>query len=157
MSLRVTCHHFESKNPNECPIPMCDPGLPSADSPLREAPQRSLWSTRGHWECPHCLPGSPHLLCFRPAADWGQRSELLPGNQPFLPLSLLIRGTHHVTSLSLRLSLAHSLTTYWQKKKKKCFWLDAIRSFVFSIYSLPNSHFPSIVLSTTSIEMQYKT
>lgn len=53
------------KNPNDCPTPTCDPGLPSANSPRREAPPGPFGSLeniqlRSHL---HRLPRSSHACC----------------------------------------------------------------------------------------------
>lgn len=96
---------------------MWDPALPRADSPwekLRRGPFGPLENT-GQWS--HC-PASPAAATpavFETSSRLRQKQQTVP-QKPAFPAPLLANsGKHHMTSLSLRLSLAHSLTTYWQK------------------------------------------
>lgn len=81
-----TCHHFESKNPNECPTPMCNPGLPSADGP-REEPlgvpvdhERAL----GRLLLPR-PPQGRRTCVFETSRRLRQKEEPFPRNQPSSP------------------------------------------------------------------------
>lgn len=132
-----------------CEIQAC----PELTVPERSS-SGSPWTIREHWAVLPltCLPSSCHTCCLRPAADWGKRSKLFPRNQPFLLLSSLIQGS--VTWLHCLLGChlpIHSLLI-----GKNFFWLAAIRSFFLSVYSLPNLKFASIILSKTSIAIQYR-
>lgn len=132
-----------------CGVQAC----PELTVPNRSSSGVPLDHQRALGNAPTDLPPQqlPHLL-FETSSKLRQKGQTIPQKQA-LPAPLLANsGKHHMTSLSLRLSFTHSLTTYWQK-----FLLTRCHQiFFFSVYSLPNLKFASIILSKTSIAIQYR-
>lgn len=128
-------------------VALSGPVLTASGEKLIGGPFGPLENIQQSFHC-HCLPSSSPACCASDqqteaeGANGSLETSLLPAPLPRRPWSQipsLSQGKHHVTPLSPRLSLAHSLTTYWQKIYIYVFCLDAIKSFFFhQFYWLPS-------------------